>query len=126
MMNIRYVDMAEYVVECPEELYGEEFPRFILQPLVENCFKHGGGRRNFIWLSVSKKDTIYVELRNSGVYMTQEKLEELNHMLRNGVDGSEHMGLLNIRKRLRLLYGEEGKMWMESGEDGSFTVYICF
>ena len=126
MMNIRYVDMVEYVVECPEELYGEEFPRFILQPLVENCFKHGGGRRNFIWLSVSKKDTIYVELRNSGVYMTQEKLEELNHMLRNGVDGSEHMGLLNIRKRLRLLYGEEGKMWMESGEDGSFTVYICF
>ena len=126
MMNIRYVDMAEYVVECPEELYGEEFPRFILQPLVENCFKHGCGRRNFIWLSVSKKDTIYVELRNSGVYMTQEKLEELNHMLRNGVDGSEHMGLLNIRKRLRLLYGEEGKMWMESGEDGSFTVYICF
>lgn len=41
MMSLRFDNCLEYTMECPEELYSGEFPRFILQPVIENCFVHG-------------------------------------------------------------------------------------
>ena len=40
MMQLRYGDSMDYCLECSKDLYVEEFPRFILQPMVENCFVH--------------------------------------------------------------------------------------
>lgn len=128
MMNIRYADSVDYQVDCPKELYEVEFPRFILQPIVENCFQHGGtGKpRKHIHLSVKRSDKIYVEISNSSVYMAKERLDELNEMLQNGTNGSCDIGLSNIRKRLKLLYADSGRIWMNSVEGGVLIVHICF
>ena len=40
MMLLRYAGNLQYRMECGEDLYDEVFPRFVLQPVIENCFVH--------------------------------------------------------------------------------------
>lgn len=129
MMMIRYGDAFEYHMDCKEQLYEEEFPRFILQPVIENCFVHG---RNS--LEVCKiNGTIYKEngrffitIENTGSGMSREKLRSVNESLRSGTWTTDSVGLANIRKRLRLLYGEKGTIRLESDEKHVIVVYIEF
>lgn len=41
LMKYRYLDMLEYHIQISDSLKTLSVPKFILQPLVENCFTHG-------------------------------------------------------------------------------------
>ena len=41
MMRIRYGNEMEYHLQCDDGIQDEDFPRFIIQPVMENCFVHG-------------------------------------------------------------------------------------
>ncbi len=128
MMNIRYGNTMEYHVECQEELYEKEFPRFILQPIIENCFIHGSHaveNRN-IHVQIRDKEYMSVVVSNSNVYMEKEKMDKINDMLKNGEGTSEHIGLSNVKKRLQLLYGAAGDIWLETNAKGALIVQMRF
>ena len=40
MMRIRYGNEMEYHLQCDDGIQDEDFPRFIIQPVMENCFVH--------------------------------------------------------------------------------------
>lgn len=129
MMQIRYGNYMEYHVDCKPCLQEEIFPRFILQPVIENCFVHGGSttevREIFIRIRKTENENFFIEVQNTGVRLDGCKIAEINQaMQKPGKDGS-HIGLSNIYKRLKLLYGEKGNVWMESDSGGVF-VYIAF
>lgn len=128
MMQIRYGSYVEYSVECPEELYEEDFPRFILQPVVENCFVHGSNdiENKEISLVVEKNDGFLVAVRNSDAVIEPEKVNRINEALRNGEEFGKSIGLYNVRKRLSLLYGAKGRIWLERKNDVELVVYISF
>ena len=81
-------------------------PSFLLQPLVENAFKHG--------LSPKEEDgrvDIFIEAENGllcirvaddGVGMSPETLERLLGNLRDPPAAGDHIGLYNVAARLRL------------------------
>ena len=54
-----------------------------------------------------------------------DKLEELNIFLKSGQKTSSTIGLSNVYKRLRLLYGDTVRIWMESDIE-STACYITF
>ena len=58
MMQLRFGPQMEYHVECGPELYEETFPRFILQPAIENCFVHGSSSREIrhIYVKIRKEE----------------------------------------------------------------------
>lgn len=128
MMRLRYGHDMDYIMECPEELYGEEFPRFILQPLIENCFVHGSDTAGLrtVHVSIKYEDYIGVQVINSGVYYDEVQLKQIGNQIDSPSESSGHVGLANIKKRLDLLYGSQGKMWMESNRDSGFIVHIRF
>lgn len=128
MMNIRYGNNMEYYVECQTELYEKEFPRFILQPVIENCFIHGSHAMENRNIHVKIRDTegMSVIVSNSDVYMEKEKMEKINDMLKNGEGTSEHIGLSNVKKRLQLLYGTAGDIWLETNAKGALIVQMRF
>lgn len=41
LMKYRYLDKLQYEIDVEEAVTGLLVPRFILQPLIENCFTHG-------------------------------------------------------------------------------------
>ena len=128
MMNIRYGNTMEYKVICDKQLLTEDFPRMILQPMIENCFIYGSDplEKRVITVDIRKEDIMKVSISNSGVNMGRAKLDSLNEMLRNDTGNSEHIGLSNAKKRLTILYKDTGDIWLEEDEEGTLIVQIRF
>lgn len=128
MMNIRYGNTMEYKVICDKRLLTEDFPRMILQPMIENCFIYGSDplEKRVITVDIRKEDIMKVSISNSGVNMGRAKLDSLNEMLRNDTGNSEHIGLSNAKKRLTILYKDTGDIWLEEDEEGTLIVQIRF
>ena len=128
MMKIRYGDIIEYHLSCPEELYQQEFPRFILQPVIENCFIHRSESQDIqhIYLEIRKEDGFVVTVRNTGSWIDPKKLEQINQTIEGKETGNKSIGLVNIQKRLYYLYGEKGKISIDSNSELGVLVKITF
>ena len=128
MMNIRYGNTMEYKVICDDSLLKEDFPRMILQPMIENCFIYGSDPldKRVITVSIRKEEMMKASISNSGVNMDRSKLDSLNDMLKNNTGNSEHIGLSNAKKRLAILYKDTGDIWLEQDDRGTLTVEIRF
>lgn len=83
--------------------------RLILQPLVENSIIHGFiyKRRKVIQITVdAEDDCLVIRIYDNGQGMKPDKLTEINTLLNNSnYDIKEHIGIMNIQKRIRERYG---------------------
>src|SRR5215467_10017963 len=84
-------------------------PSMLLQPIVENCLKHGlapkidGGK---IQLRTTNRDgRLHIEIEDNGVGISEEKMP---HVYVEGI------GLSNVRERLHVLYGTDFKLDLQS------------
>lgn len=128
MMQLRYGHDMEYKMDCEKELYDREFPRLILQPLIENCFVHGSSQEEIRTIEVVIKDREYMDIKviNSGVFLDEKELNQMRNKMKPRIKTSEHIGLANVYKRLNLLYGNQGNMSVETDSNLGLIVHICF
>jgi sensor histidine kinase YesM len=81
----------------------------LLQPLVENCLKHGlSGKVEGGTISVKAWQTggrLNLVVEDDGVGIPDPKLADL---LDKGI------GVSNVNERLQVLFGSEYKMWIDS------------
>jgi two-component system LytT family sensor kinase len=90
-------------------------PSMLLQPLVENCIKHGltpkveGG--SITLRSRLIKSRLIIEVEDDGVGMGAAHLLEKPDGL-----GSTGIGMANVAERLKVLYGDTARMMIESHE----------
>ena len=106
-------------------------PKFILYSLVENAFSHNVSKcRQFIHISISLKldgEDLTISVSNTGPGIAPERLQLLRHLMEHpeerGDMTSESNGrsIFNISDRLKLFYGEDYRLTMES-EEGKITV----
>lgn len=93
-------------VDLPDTLV----PSFILQPLVENAFKHGLAPKEeggCVHVSIREVErTLEITVADDGVGMDPEALERLRAILQNPPTTGKHIGVYNVAARLRLR-GEE-------------------
>lgn len=115
-INIEY-DIDPHIID-------EKIPSFYIQPLVENAIKHGlyekeeGGT---VYVSVKRSNgKLYISVRDNGLGITKEKLEELNNMDSN----DSRVGLSNVRKRAKRLNEADINIYSTKGE--GTTVNITF
>jgi two-component system LytT family sensor kinase len=77
-------------------------PSMLLQPIVENCLKHGlapkigGGKIEL--RTTNHNGRLHIEIEDNGVGISEEKMP---HVYVEGI------GLSNVRERLRVLYGAD-------------------
>ncbi len=106
-------------VDLPDTLV----PSFILQPLVENAFKHGlAPKEEGGCVDVTIREdgtTLEITVADNGVGMDPEALERLRAALQNPPTTGEHIGVYNVAARLRL-WGKEYGMDIRS-ERGTGT-----
>ena len=88
------------------ELTETLLPSFLIQPLVENAFQHGlapkeaGGK---VDVEVGIRDGfLRISVRDDGMGMTQQALEQLKEHLKRPSPTGEHIGVYNVAARLRL------------------------
>lgn len=112
-------DKLDIVKEIDENTLETFIPSMLIQPVVENSLKHGlapkleGGR---ICLRTSNRDgRLHIEIEDNGVGISEEKMP---HVYVEGI------GLSNVRERLRVLYGADFNLNIESHEGQGTTIKI--
>ena len=121
--EIKYVDAYLYIIvqrfgsrfrfkkEVDESLFDINIPRLIVQPLVENIVEHGGDVYGNIVgkLKIFKEDKyLYIIVENNG-NISEKDRKHIEDLLSdsNEKDKNHHIGIRNVNKRLKILYGEE-------------------
>lgn len=122
--SLRYEGRLTYKIDAGGESLQAEVPRMILEPVVENCIKHGfAGERKEAFIRISaevEKQGLYICVMDNGKGITGERLEELRRSLEQMSVLSEHIGLNNVYSILKLRYGDRYGLDIES-EPGQFT-----
>lgn len=128
----RYENQFSVQYHIDKTLLAVPMPKLILQPIVENYFKHGFQRNSenqqlTIQVNARADDTICINISNNGLSIAPEKLSELNQSLEHAAininnytdhDSNEDtthpsIGLNNVLARLKLIY--ENKATLEIG-----------
>lgn len=135
IQQIRFDNGFRFEMDVPEELYSCRILKLILQPLVENALYHGLLHCNAgssIYLSARKENKIiYFAVKDDGVGMASETLEQLQKLLEEkpkfgelSQHANESIGLKNINARIRLYYGEDYGLSVKSEQRCGTTVQI--
>jgi two-component system LytT family sensor kinase len=97
-------------------------PSMLLQPLVENCIKHGLASKvegGSIYLRSRVTDSrLIIEVEDDGVGMGGAQLEESSSRSGMGI------GMANISERLQVLYGDTARMTIDSHEGKGTLIRI--
>lgn len=102
--------------------------KMLLQPIVENSIFHGlepkSGKGSLYIGARVEEDDLIIMVKDDGVGIGEAELAELQGMLREkSADTRKHVGTLNTNARIRLLYGEQYGVSIESlPEDGTTVI----
>ncbi|PAT01715.1 hypothetical protein CI105_05575 [Candidatus Izimaplasma bacterium ZiA1] len=120
IQKIRYHNKFEYKININDDILEEKVLKLSLQPLVENAIYHGispDNEASLIEIKADKYDDfICVSVQNNGYGISKAKIKEINENLDN-TKLSKSIGLRNIHQRLKLYYGEQAKLIIESEPD---------
>lgn len=111
----RFGSRLDISISCSGDLENKQIPPLLLMPFVENSFKHGAGEMiEQAWISLGltvKDDVLKFKLLNGKP--TQANL----------VERSSFVGLLNVKRRLGLLYPDAHDLRITEDDD-TFVVNL--
>jgi two-component system sensor histidine kinase YesM len=130
----RFGDKLYVQFEIEPEVEQIEVPKMIVQPLVENVFKHGISKSDAsiaitIRCCKAEDGALVIQVEDNGQGLSQEDRErlqaELDRPERANADPQQpHIGLANVVMRLRLFFNNESTILLTGSEGGGFTVSI--
>ena len=131
LYQMRYPNRVAYHFMIDPDLEKIEVPKFVIQPLVENYFKHGIDFTRFDnalsvkVLQEGKRVRIIIKDNRKG--MTEKRLKQIEEKLSHPkVELHGSIGLQNVNERLRASFGSSYYMSLENNETGGLTVSITF
>jgi two-component system sensor histidine kinase YesM len=132
IQKARYEDKLSFSIIAEPELNRYSVVKLILQPLVENAIYHGIKAKRgegMISITASKtEDDLRIRVEDNGGGIKEERLREIRDILMERIplnelqegksddssDGKSGYGLFNVNERLRLRFGSEYGIRIES------------
>lgn len=122
----RYCDLIDFTIDVDKDIYSYRIPKMTLQPLVENSIYHGlksKGKKGEILVKGSWDGyNIRLSVEDSGVGMDEGMIEMLLSERKN--KAKKHFGLSSVNKRIKLYYGQEYGIKIESRKGAGTRVVI--
>lgn len=119
----RYGDKLEYEIDENPDFGNLVLPKLVLQPLVENALYHGIKEKEgqgHIKVSVQRQDIgVVIRIEDDGVGFQATSDSSQSQLKRGGV------GLQNVNQRLKLHFGDNYQMKINSAPEKGTTVEIC-
>ncbi len=111
LMAVRMGARLRFCLQLPPELRDVPVPPLILQPLVENCIRHGlepkveGGEIIVRAQKSSDGGQLLIEVCDTGVGIANAQLPTIDN---------SSFGLAHVRERLATVYGSRGTLQLDS------------
>ena len=138
--ELGYVDAYLYIIgerlggalqvtrQIAPEMHQMLIPRLILQPIVENAVEHDitanrGGR--LVLRAWQEAGEILLEVEHDGT-MTDADRENIRRLASAENPGKGRVGLRNVYRRLKLLYGEAGSLTIEEVPPGTILASLRY
>lgn len=134
LQQTRLKNTFECSVHVEPETLECRIHKLLLQPFVENAILHGfeGQKRtrhpqtHRLEVSIyGEKDRLLIKIWDNGRGMPQELVEQMNRGIFPAKEQKNHIGMENAITRIRMYYGEEASVKIESEEGGYTGIYIC-
>ncbi|WP_256710647.1 histidine kinase [Paenibacillus sp. FSL H8-0548] len=138
IVDFRFRGKIQIVVQADETLQSEKTLKMLLQPIVENAVFHGLEKKiepGTVTVQISKagKNQIRFAIMDNGCGMDEQQLTELQECLNEYEApgfmtniGDKGIGLANIYRRIKLFYGDQAEMKIDSQLNLGTTVSITF
>lgn len=142
MMQVRFGEALEYRLTVEETINDVLIMPLIIQPVVENAFIHGIGKKEGLGsvdihiegVNGETVDFIRFTIKDTGVGMTQDKIDRILNKDSSGQTTLIHpkkshssgIGAGNVLQRLRLFYGDQATVEIKSviGQGTEFVIKI--
>lgn len=109
IQQYRFKDKINYEITVEPNCLQYLIPKMTIQPLVENAVEHGlakkRGKGNICIKIECQSDLLYCKVIDNGIGMTQDKLENLRDSLESKSGTNKSIGVKNVYRRLKLIYG---------------------
>lgn len=129
--KIRYIELFDVEIDVESEsLYEAKIIKLTLQPIVENAIFNGiepSGRTGLISIrAFAKQGVLYITVTDNGIGISPDNIEKLltdtERITRSNMSG---IGLPNVDRRLKLVYGEAYGITIDSLLDQYTTITIA-
>ena len=129
IQEMRYRDILEYDIQLDQVIYKYQILKLTLQPVVENALYLGikyKRAKGCIHIHGEKEgDIIRLTVRDDGVGMDEEELEQLRQQIEKPCQETEKgFGLANVNERIHMYFGPEYGMKIQSQKGKGTTVEI--
>lgn len=135
LMNARYQDKIQLNIHVSDEDGNLYVLKLLLQPIVENCIKHGlkdkdgigtievNVRRHAQWLEILVMDD-GLGMSEEDTMLIRKRLESKEEIEKNN-DGSYSIGFKNVYDRIKLSCGENYGFTIDSFENIGTMIKFC-
>lgn len=126
IIRLRYSRRIEFRWDVDESVLDDRTPKLILQPMIENAIHHGVEpmeQDGVVEVScrADGHDLVY-SVSDNGIGMEPDRLDELRRQIMS--TQPDKIGLANVNARIRLYYGPEYGVRIESRKGVGTTVMI--
>lgn len=127
ILQIRFNKRFAYEMDVAEDIMDYLIPKLLLQPLMENAVKYGFAGQEKLTVKIrgyQKQEKLVFVCEDDGAGIEEDKLLEIQKNLSENADSSQHFGLYNIDRRIRLMYKGDYGLDITSKKDEGTTVRI--
>ena len=124
IQKCRFGNKLEYTFTIAEDAAACIVPKLIIQPLIENSIKYSYGFKQKITVVICARiadGKLFVTIEDNGIGMTAAELNKVNEGMKDIENVSSHNGLHNTNRRIKLLYGDDYGLVLQS-EKNLFTL----
>ncbi|GIQ68902.1 sensor histidine kinase [Xylanibacillus composti] len=128
----RFGEKLNVQAAMDEAALAVKVPKMVLQPLIENYFKHGFDQQEGLGeLRMAARlagESLVLTVEDNGAGVAPERLQQLQKLLALPpqvlLEEQDSIGLSNVQARLKLYYGELAEMKVTAGEERGFRVEL--
>lgn len=124
IQNFKYLKNIDVRFDMDNDIMEYKLLRFLMQPIVENSIIHGiipkQGQGAITIKGYRDSEAVVLTVTDTGMGMNDEEIRELLYGKQSSKDSFSGIGFRNVNERIKLSYGENYGLHIES-QKGMFT-----
>lgn len=128
----RFDNDIKMELDIPDTLMDYLIPKLILQPIIENSFEHGLKNKMGIWeIGITARfldnEVLAINVKDNGIGIKNDRLTQIRSSLKDldsVFNSKNHIGLRNVNARIKLLFGNEYGIKIDSEENKGTNIVI--